>query len=200
MNNDAPSSAAGPRVGISACLLGEAVRYDGRHKHHAKLRAALDRVFAWVSICPEVEAGLGVPREPMHLEGSPDAPQLIVTATREDLTAGVRSLVELQARKLVAAGIDGCILKSRSPSCGIRDVPVLPAASEAAGDGATIDEATTSEQPRPGRGLFADALARIEPTLPVASEDELENPVVRRRFVERVTSRWRGRAARSADR
>ncbi len=185
-----------PRVVISACLLGEAVRYDGGHKYDAKLRAGLDRLFVWVPVCPEVEAGLGVPREPMHLEGSSGAPRLVVTATHEDITARVRSLAELQARKLVASGIGGAILKSRSPSCGIRDALILPAPSESP---ATDESTTTTERPTPGRGVFAAALMRIEPSLPIAAENELEDPVARRRFVDRVTSRWRDRVARFAD-
>jgi uncharacterized protein YbbK (DUF523 family) len=153
-----------PRIGISACLLGERVRYDGGDKRDAWLVDELGPRVDWVSVCPEVEAGFGTPREPMQLVRSADGVAMIVaTRPRPDLTASLRALSEGRVGELAAAGLDGYVLKAGSPSCAIDS---------------THDVA--------GPGLFAETLMQHMPDLPVVDEQQLANSDVRRRFVERV--------------
>jgi uncharacterized protein YbbK (DUF523 family) len=167
-----------PRVGISACLLGQPVRWDGGDKRDPSLVEALSPVVEWVVVCPEVEAGFGVPRPPMRLEGAPDAPRMVVLATGEEKTAAMDAWSRARLAALAALGLDGFVVKARSPSCGVRDVPVF-----ARGDGASA----------PGSGLFARALVARFPGLPVADEDELRDPAARERFLARVRGRAAGR-------
>ena len=163
------------RVGISACLLGERVRYDGGHKRNAFLVDELGQRVEWVAVCPEVELGLGVPRPPMDLVRVGDEVRLLVASTGEDLTDSMRAYAAWRARGLASLGLDGYVLKSKSPSCGLARVPVRedPAAS--------------------GRGLFADALAEVMPALPLEDEARLARAPVRAHFVERLlaAARWR---------
>ena len=160
-----------PRVGISACLLGEPVRWDGGHKREPSLVEALGPFVEWVAVCPEVEAGFGVPRPPLRLEGSPHAPRMVVVATGEDKTPAMDAFCRARAAALADLALDGFVLKARSPSCGLRDVPVF-----ARGDGVAA----------PGSGLFARALLARFPNLPVADEDELRDPAARSRFLARL--------------
>ena len=164
-----------PRIGISACLLGERVRYNGGDKRNGWLVDELGPKVEWVSVCPEVEAGFGTPREPMKLVRGADGVASIVTAnTRPDLTATLRAFSERRVDELADERLDGYVLKAGSPSCAID---------------ATIDVS--------GPGLFAEALMRRLPDLPVADEQQLADVHVRRRFVERVFARYAaGRSAR----
>ncbi|MBI4577764.1 MAG: DUF523 domain-containing protein [Planctomycetes bacterium] len=149
-----------PRVGVSACLLGRRVRHDGRHRLDPVVDAELGRVFAWVPVCPEVEAGLGTPREPMHLEGDPGSPRLVVTRTGEDLGPAFGRWAAVRLSALAHVGLSGFVLKRGSPSCGIDDPP--------------------------GAGLFALALRRRFPDLPMEQEDRLADAKVRNEFIRRV--------------
>jgi uncharacterized protein YbbK (DUF523 family) len=164
-----------PRIGISACLLGERVRYDGGDKRNVWLVDELGPSVEWVPVCPEVEAGFGTPREPMKLVRGADGIASIVTARpRPDLTAMLRAFSERRVDELADDRLDGYVLKAGSPSCAI---------------GATIDVA--------GPGLFAEALMRRLPDLPVVDEQQLADAQMRRRFVERVFARHAaGRIAR----
>lgn len=173
--------AGAPRLGVSACLLGQPVRYDGTHRRDGFLVDALGPFVEWVPVCPEVELGLGVPRPTLHLAGSPGAPRLVVTATGEDLTARMRSFAEARTADLARMGLDGYVFKSRSPSCGVSGVPVAGDGGRGAG----------------GSGLFAAAVARRLPGLPVEEEGRLADPDIREAFVERVFAhaRWRRFAA-----
>ncbi|HSE93124.1 MAG TPA: DUF523 and DUF1722 domain-containing protein [Methylomirabilota bacterium] len=166
------------RLGVSACLLGERVRYDGGHKRDAFLADTLGPFVEWVPVCPEVEIGLGVPRPTLRLVGAEAVPRLVVEKTGEDLSRRMRSWAEARVTELERLGLDGYVLKRGSPSCGLFRVRVY---SE---DG----------QPgRVGRGLYADALARRLPSLPVEEEGRLTDPVMREHFIGRVfaTARWR---------
>ena len=158
------------RVGISACLLGEQVRYDGGHKREPGLVEALGGVVEWVPVCPEVELGLGVPREPIRLEGDPRAPRLVSVAHRRDHTSEMARLADERVDAL-AADIAGYVFKKDSPSCGMARVPVYDAHEVAIRDGV---------------GAFARVLIARLPRLPVAEEEELRDPAQRERFVERV--------------
>lgn len=166
------------RLGISRCLLGEAVRYDGGHKLDRFLRDTLGQYVEYVPVCPEVECGLGIPREAMHLEGDPEAPRLITTRTRRDvtdrmLTWGHRRVVELEDE-----GLCGFIFKSNSPSSGMERVKIT----------------NQSGMPRKvGRGVFAGIFMKHFPSLPAEEEGRLHDPALRENFIERMFAlkRWR---------
>lgn len=164
------------RLGISACLLGHAVRWDGGTKRNPFLVRTLGRWVEWVPMCPEVELGLGVPREPIRLEGDPAAPRLVGVTSRRDHTAAMRSLAAARVAALARLGIAGFVLKSDSPSCGVRGVPVF-------GPSGT----------RAGVGAFARVLLEQLALLPVEEERDLADPRRREAFLERVFAydRWR---------
>jgi len=166
------------RVGVSSCLLGNEVRYDGDHRFDRFVAEALGQWVSWVPVCPEVEIGLGVPRPPIRLEGRPEDPHLVEPGSGADLTGRMRAWAEARADTLKALGLDGFVLKSRSPSCGPRRVKVLIE------DGRVV---------RRGVGLFAGALAERWPDLPVEEEGQLVDPAVRENFVERLLCRHRWR-------
>jgi uncharacterized protein YbgA (DUF1722 family)/uncharacterized protein YbbK (DUF523 family) len=172
------------RIGISACLLGENVRYDGGHKHDRYLTQTLGQHFDWVPVCPEVEFGLGTPREPIRLERHTDEIRLVTPSTGRDLTEPMRNFCAVRVRQLIREDLDGYILKSDSPSCGWVRVRVHSA------KGAPT---------RTGRGFFAEALAERFPHLPIEEEGRLCNPILRENWIERVfayrriKSLWEGR-------
>lgn len=164
-----------PRVGISRCLLGDAVRYDGTHKLAGDLIAALDPHVEWVAVCPEVEVGMGTPREPIQLVARPDGVpsgssriRLLGVGSRTDWTDRMHAWAQARVEALRALNLCGFILKARSPSCGIRDVPIHEGPAEA------------------GRGLFAQALVDAMPDLPVTDEDDLQTADARESFLARV--------------
>ncbi len=166
------------RIGISSCLLGERVRYDGGHKWDRYITDTLGQYFEWISVCPEVEYGLPIPREPMHLEGNPVSPRLITKKTRIDRTEGMTKWVAAKLTELGDLDLCGFIFKSRSPSSGIGGVTVY----------------TPEGMPsRKGAGLFGGAFARRFPLMPVTDDGRLHDPALRENFVERVfvCNRWR---------
>jgi uncharacterized protein YbbK (DUF523 family) len=162
-------------IGISACLFGQNTRYDGGHRHEPLLIKALGQVATLVPLCPEAECGLGIPREPMQLEGDPENTRLMTITSRRDLTAPMRAWTEQRLAALIDKGISGLVLKARSPSCGKR-VEVL-------GEG----EGKTSYSP----GLFAGlAMARF-PDLPIADEEELRDSARLADFLKRIADHGR---------
>jgi uncharacterized protein YbbK (DUF523 family) len=165
-------------------LLGDPVRYDGAHKRDAFLADVLGPFVEWVPVCPEVEVGLGVPRDPIRLAGHADAPRLVVETTGEDITTRMRRYAVSRARALAALGLDGYVLKSRSPSCGVLGVPVHDA---------------RGVQTNAGRGIFAAALMRRLPMLAVEDDERLADPHVRAHFLERVFAAWRWRTSLASD-
>jgi len=168
------------RVGISACLLGREVRYDGGHKRDRSILATLGRRFELVPVCPEVEIGLGVPREPLRLEGKGDAPRLVFRSSRLDVTRRMNGWARRRVRELGTADLRGFVLKSRSPSCGLARVPL-----HRAGRGGAPSLR--------GRGLFASALVERFPSLPVVEELQLHDRAARQDFVRRVLA-FKGKA------
>jgi uncharacterized protein YbgA (DUF1722 family)/uncharacterized protein YbbK (DUF523 family) len=166
------------RLGVSACLLGEAVRYDGGHKRDAFLTETLGPFVEWVPVCPEVELGLGVPRDTLRLVGDARAPRLVVERTGDDLTAAMQRLAAARLEELAARPLDGYVLKRASPSCGLLRVRVY-------GRGGTPGAV--------GRGLFAAALVERFPALPVEEEGRLNDAALRENFIERIfaMARWR---------
>jgi uncharacterized protein YbgA (DUF1722 family)/uncharacterized protein YbbK (DUF523 family) len=171
------------RIGISACLLGQEVRYNGGHKRDSFLVDVLGRYVEWAPVCPEVEIGLGTPRPAMRLvrigRGSEQDIRLITPETGADHTDVMRSYAERRAGELAAADLDGYILKKDSPSCGMERVKLYPEEG-----GAPV---------RVARGLFAEALLRRFPHLPVEEEGRLNDPPLRENFITRVFvhERWR---------
>ena len=166
-----------PRVGISRCLLGDDVRYDGTNKRSSAVQALAGDV-EWVPVCPEVEVGMGVPREPIqlvgHAGGVASAGEHVLLRgvhTNADWTARMHAWAHARAAELIADRISGFVLKARSPSCGPAGVLVHHP------DG----DATAS-----GRGLFAEALATAMPGLPLIDEEALEDPRERNRFMREV--------------
>jgi uncharacterized protein YbbK (DUF523 family) len=172
------------RLGVSACLLGERVRWDGGHKRDAFLTDVLGAHVDWVAVCPEVELGLGVPRPTLRLEGRAAAPRLVQEASGEDFTTRMRAYANARVRELERLELDGYVLKRASPSCGLHGVPVH----------------RSRGAPRAGRGLFAAALVAALPGLPMEEEGRLAEPRVRARFLERVLARARRRLLRAARR
>ncbi len=166
------------RIGISSCLLGNKVRYDGGDRLDLFLIDALGKYADWKPVCPEVEYGLPVPREPMRLEGDPGSPRMVTTLTMVDHTEGMREWTEKKLREIQGWDIGGFVLKSRSPSCGMRCITVhdpsgLPAAES--------------------RGIFAAALMDLLPSLPVEDEERLRDPSVCESFIERILAFGRGK-------
>lgn len=159
------------KIGISSCLLGEKVRYDGGHKLDLYIKETLGQYFEWVSVCPEVEYGLSVPREAMHLVGDPDSPRLVTIHTGVDHTEGVLKWAREKLKKLEKVDICGFIFKSRSPSSGIRGVKVY-----------TI----SGKLSRTGTGIFGGAFMRHFPIIPIIDDGRLHDPRLRENFIERV--------------
>jgi len=163
-------------VGVSSCLLGEAVRYDGGHKHDRYLTAVLGRYFEYVAWCPEALAGLGVPRPPIRLTGDPCAPRAVRTDDGSvDVTDMLLAVARDEAPRM--GTLRGYIFKRGSPSCGMERVKVYGA---------------PGKSPRMGRGLFAHAVMQAHPLLPCEEEGRLNDAPLRESFVERVFAydRW----------
>ena len=165
-------------LGISTCLLGEEVRWDGGHKLDQLLTHTLGRFVQYCPVCPEVECGFGVPREPLQLEGDPHAPRLVTARTRRDHTGRMLRWAHRRVRELEAEDLCGFILKSKSPSCGMERIEVYDAGGMAV--------------PR-GVGIFARGFMEHFPLIPVEDDGRLHDPVLRDNFVERVfvMQRWR---------
>jgi uncharacterized protein YbbK (DUF523 family) len=165
------------KIGVSACLLGANVRYDGGHKEDAYLTQTLDRYLEWVPVCPEVEYGLPVPREAMRLVGDPAAPRLMTVRSGIDHTAGMKAWAEKKLSSLARAGLCGFIFKSKSPSCGMTAVKVYGAGRFPS---------------RRGTGIFAGAAMARFPELPVADDVRLHDPLRRENFITMVlvSQRW----------
>jgi uncharacterized protein YbgA (DUF1722 family)/uncharacterized protein YbbK (DUF523 family) len=165
------------KIGISACLLGEKVRYDGGHQHDHYVTDTLGAYFNWVSVCPEVEYGLSIPREPMRLVGDPAAPRLITVRTGIDHTEGMLKWAEKRLRELNKENLCGFIFKSRSPSSGIGGVKVYTEAGMPSNK---------------GKGLFGGAFMKRFPLIPAIDDGRLHDPQLRENFTERVFvyKRW----------
>ena len=161
-----------PRVGISRCLLGDDVRYDGRHRYEPTVIEPLSEVVEWVPVCPEVEVGMGVPREAIHLVTTAGRIGLVGVESGADWTGPMEAWAGTRIDELRALDLSAFVLKARSPSCGLRDVPIR---------GGT-----------PGRGLFADALLRAMPELVVEDEERLRDAAARDAFVRALRARHRG--------
>lgn len=165
------------RIGISSCLLGEKVRYDGGHKLDRFLADILGQYVEYVPVCPEMECGLGTPREKMHLEGDPDNPRMVTTRSGIDLTERMTRWASKRVRELESEDLSGFIFKSRSPSCGMEGVDVIEE------DGRPVSR---------GVGLFARIFIENFPHVPVEDESRMTDPDLWENFVEIVFTdrRW----------
>ena len=167
------------RVGVSACLLGQKVRYDGQHKRDPFLVDVLGEFVAWVPVCPELEVGMGVPREPIRLVGAATAPRLVAERSGADHTAAMRRYAEARVEELSRLDLSGFVTKKDSPSCGLMRVRVYPEKGGA--------------PRRDGVGAFARVLVERQPLLPVEEEGRLNDPALRESFIERIFAyaRWK---------
>lgn len=165
-------------VGVSTCLLGEKVRWDAGHKHDRYLTDILGRYFTFVPACPEAEVGMGIPREPVHLEGELDAPRMIGNKSGEDWTDRMHRYARRKLKELAPLNLAGYVLKRASPSCGMERVPVRKPAAKSGGP--------TGMPRKAGVGLFAAELQQRLPLLPVEEEGRLNDPDLRENFIVRV--------------
>lgn len=160
-------------LGVSSCLLGEKVRFDGGHKQHHYITDQLSSYFQFISVCPEVECGLPVPREAMHLVGNPLEPRLVTIKSGRDLTEQMYQWCHRRIQELGLLQLRGFISKKNSPSSGLFRVKVYQR------NGPPL---TT------GSGLFAKALTVAYPLLPAEEEGRLADTKLRENFIERVFS------------
>ena len=166
------------RIGISACLLGDTVRYDGGHKRDAFLADTLAPFVEWIPVCPEVECGLGTPREPIRLVGDSQV-RLVTVNTGIDITDRMTDYAQRRLTLLATEDLSGYVLKKDSPSCGLYRVKMYGVHGRMVGS---------------GRGVFAAALVERFPNLPVEEEGRLSDPRLRENFIERVFAYARLRA------
>ena len=160
------------RVGISSCLLGNAVRYDGGDKLDRFLHDTLGRLVRWVPVCPEAEYGLPIPREALRLVGDPADPRLVTSRSGVDHTAGMKIWALQRLEALEREDLRGFVFKSRSPSCGMRQIAVYPRVGGVPVAG--------------GSGIFARAFRERFPRLPVEDDDRLDDPGLRAGFIEKL--------------
>jgi len=172
----APSSTAKIRVGVSSCLLGARVRYDGGHKCDAWINGTLAAYFEFVPVCPEVAIGLGTPRQPIRLIRSGDGIRVRGVDRRHvDVTERLRAYGRSMAAQLT--DISGYIFKRGSPSCGLRRVPIYDEAGRPVAQGV---------------GAYARAIMDVHPLLPCEEEGRLDDPEIGADFITRVLAykRW----------
>lgn len=159
------------KIGISSCLLGEKVRYDGTHQRDRYITETLSKYFEWVPVCPEVEYGLTVPREAMRLVGDPEAPRLVTSKSGVDHTEGMRLWANKKLRELARADLSGFIFKARSPSSGLGGVKVY---------------SPSGIPSKRGFGIFGRVFTERFPLVPTEDDGRLHDPSLRENFIERV--------------
>jgi uncharacterized protein YbgA (DUF1722 family)/uncharacterized protein YbbK (DUF523 family) len=166
------------RLGISSCLLGENVRYDGGNRHDRFLTDTLGQYVEYIPVCPEVGCGLPAPREAMRLEGDSDSPRLMTIRTRQDMTDRMQAWSRKRVKELEKDGLCGYIFKNDSPSCGTERVKVYNE------KGIPVKK---------GVGMFARAFMKHFPLLPVEDDGRLNDPILRENFIQRifVFKKWR---------
>ncbi len=166
------------KLGISSCLLGNKVRYDGGHQHDRYLTDTLGLYVRYLPVCPEVECGLPIPRETLRLVGEVENPRLLTSKSGIDYTEQMRQWARRRLEDLAGEGLDGFIFKRMSPSSGMERVKVYG------------DNGIPSNR---GVGIFARAFMERFPLLPVEEDGRLHDPVLRENFIQRifVHKRWR---------
>ncbi len=171
------------KLGVSACLMGENVRYDGGHKLDRFIRDTLGEYVDFVPVCPEVECGMPVPREAMRLVGEPQSPRLVTIRTGKDMTKQMVDWAKRRVVELESEGLCGFIFKSNSPSSGMERVKVYTEAGMPS---------------KSGVGLFAKTFMDHFPLLPVEEEGRLHDPLLRENFIESIFALKRWRKAKQA--
>ena len=166
-----------PRLAVSSCLLGERVRYDGKEKRVAWLAELSSAQVEIVPICPEVGAGMPVPRPPIQIALDQGVLRLRVVDEGTDCTDQVDEFVQRQLQVLEAQPIDGYLFKSRSPSCGLRDTPYFSSALKSPALGM-------------GSGVWAAKVAASFATIPLADENQLVEEDAQQAFLEQVRAHW----------
>lgn len=156
-----------PKLGISSCLLGNKVRYDGGHKHNRYITSRLSEFFEFISYCPEVAIGLGTPREPIRLVKHSSG---IRAENSNNPDVDLSDALRTYAESVQLHSLSGCIVKQGSPSCGMLDVEVMQ------------NEILSHN----GRGIFTARLMQLFPELPVEEEGRLMDQHVRENFIARV--------------
>ncbi|CCQ75001.1 DUF523 and DUF1722 domain-containing protein [Magnetospira sp. QH-2] len=156
-------------IGVSTCLMGESVRHDGGHKKNPFVLDQLGQYVSYRAVCPEMAIGLGIPREPIRLVADGDETRLLGTRSATDHTQNMIDFATATAADLAAQPLDGYIFKSKSPSCGLFRVKRYGAKG--------VPDAN-------GRGLFAEAVTRTLPDMPVEEEGRLNDPLLRETFIE----------------
>ena len=171
------------KIGVSSCLLGNDVRWNGGHKRDRYLTDILGEFVEWVPVCPEVEVGLGIPRETLRLVGDPEAPRLLTTKTKVDHTDQMQEWARGRLKELAKEDLCGFVFKSDSPSSGMVRVKVY---------------GKKGMPQKKGVGIFARAFMDFFPLIPVEDDGRLRNPAIRENFIEQVFTlkRWRDSRAR----
>jgi len=159
------------KIGISACLLGHNVRYDGRHKRDRFITDSLGKYVEYVPVCPEVECGLGTPRESLNLMGNPTEPRLVTTRTHRDFTEQMVKWARQRVWNLEKEDLCGFIFKSNSPSCGMEKVKVYNR------DGIPVKK---------GSGIFAGIFMRHFPLIPAEDDGRFYDLKLRENFIKRI--------------
>ena len=165
------------KIGVSSCLLGEKVRWNGDHKQNHYVRETLANYFEYVSICPEMEVGMGVPRETVALYGDLEKSRMISRKTQTDWTKPMQKYINVRINSLINKDLCGFIFKSKSPSCGLSRVPIYAEFG--------------SHNARHGVGMFAKKFADKFPLVPTEDEGRLNDPRIRENFIVRVFSFYR---------
>ena len=162
------------KIGVSSCLIGEKVRWNGDHKQNHFVREILANYFEYVSVCPEMEVGMGVPRETVALYGNLEKSRMISKKTQTDWTKPMEYYIKDRISSLEHENLCGYIFKSKSPSCGLGRVPVYAEFG--------------SHRVRHGAGLFAKAFTNKFPLVPTEDEGRLNDPMIRENFIVKVFS------------
>lgn len=170
MKNNPTTAPGKPKLGVSRCLLGDRVRYDAASKAHSVVLGTLAELFELIAICPEVEAGLGVPRPPVQLSGDIEQPRL-TGRDQPELDITERMLAYSTEKLADLTELDGYVFKSRSPSCGLNTTPVFI-------EGACVSATS--------RGVFARAVCQRYPDLPVIEDSELNSEATLQSFIAAV--------------
>ena len=175
------------RLGVSACLLGQEVRFDGGHTRDPFVTETLGRWVEWVSVCPEVEMGMSTPRAAIRLVDTDEGQRLIAPSTGEDFTQRMQAFAKKRSKQLAELELDGYVLQKNSPSCGLERISVYRGSQRAH---------------RKGVGMFVQALQAQMPQLPMEEDGRLNDHALRDNFIERIfcRHRWRTLARRDASR
>lgn len=160
------------KIGVSSCLIGEKVRWNGDHQKNRYVKDILSKYFEYVPVCPEVEVGMGIPRETVALYGETEKPKMISQKTKTDWTSKMNRYAKDRIKELADENLCGYIFKSRSPSCGLSRIPVY-------------DEVDKSKA-RHRSGLFSNLFIKANPLIPTEDEGRLTDPGFRENFIVRV--------------